>query len=109
MAIETAEKLKCSFEELQTKLRTRTITTDEEADALNRKCDQLVRDLNSSYLQIENLQEDVKHLRVELSAQRNLKKESEQRNSDLRSQMKIQSTKMEKFEEELEMLRKLKV
>lgn len=109
MAIETAEKLKCSFEELQAKLRTRTITTDEEADALNRKCDQLVQDLNSSYLQIENLQEDVKHLRVELSAQRNLKKESEQRNSDLRSQMKIQSTKMEKFEEELEMLRKLKI
>lgn len=109
LALDTAEKIQRSYEDLQSKFKKTLSSSEEEANMLHKERSQLLEDLENRCTQVKTLQEDVKTLRAEVNAQKNVRRENEQRNGDLRSQMKNQSTKIEKLEQDLENHKRFKV
>lgn len=109
LALETAEKIQRSYEELQSKFKKTLSSSEEETNTLHKERAQLHEDLEGRCSQVKTLQEDIKNLRAEINAQKNVRRENEQRNTDLRSQMKNQSAKIEKLEQDLENHKKFKV
>ena len=109
LALETAEKMQRSYEELQSRLKKTLSSSEEETNSLHKERGQLQDDLEVRCTQVKTLQEEVKNLRAEISAQKNVRRDNEQRTADLRTQMKNQSVKIEKLEQELENHKKFKV